>query len=233
MCQPGRPGGRPSGVQVGSPGTRRLPEDEVPRVLLVVLVGVDARARLDALVVQPRELAVLRERRDLEVDRPFVRVGVSARLEVVNHLAHRLEVLGIGRPRRLLDRLQPERRRVVAERLDPAVGVLAQRHARALRLEDRPVVDVREVHDLPDAPALLVLEHATQHVEADEGAEVADVAPGVDRQAARVHPHGAGLGRLEGLFPTGQGVIQAQARMIASRPERGLSAPSETPHSGW
>ena len=88
MCQPGRPGRQP-GLPRRLARLRRLPQHEVARVLLVVLVGVDARAALDAAVIEPRELAVLGKRRDLEVDRPVARVGVAVLLERLDHAGHR------------------------------------------------------------------------------------------------------------------------------------------------
>ena len=110
---------------------------------------------------------------------------------------------------RLLDLLEPERARVLAERGDELVGVLAQRHARLLRPGDGPVVDVGEVHHLPDAVPALVLQRAAQHVEADEGPEVPDVAAVVDREAAGVHADRVVAKRREVLFPTRQGVVEA------------------------
>src|SRR5579871_3273995 len=53
---------------------RSLPEYEVAGVFLVVLVRINARAALDPRVIKVREPAVLRERRDLEIDRPLARV---------------------------------------------------------------------------------------------------------------------------------------------------------------
>ena len=55
---------------------------------------------------------------------------------------------------------------------------------------NRLVVDVGEVHHLAHCAAADVLQRAAQHVEADEGPEVADVAAGVHRETARVHAHG-------------------------------------------
>src|SRR5688572_32497387 len=46
--------GTDAGIPGGLAGPRRLPEDEVACVLLVVLVGVDPRAALDAAVIEAR-----------------------------------------------------------------------------------------------------------------------------------------------------------------------------------
>ena len=168
----------------------RLPQHEVARALLVVLVGIDARAGLDAFVIEPRQLAVRRQRRDLEVDRSVARVGMAALAERVDHVGHRLQVRIVGRARRVFDRLDAERGGVLAKRLDVLIGVFAQRQARLRRADDGLVVHVGEVHDVVHLVAADVLQRAPQHVHADERAEVADVAARVDRQPARVHAHG-------------------------------------------
>ena len=100
-------------------------------------------------MIEVRELAVVRKRGDLEVDRSVAGVGVAVSLERLDRVAHRREVLGVGRPGVLLDRLETERRRVLAERLDEAPRVFAERHARFLGFDNRAVVDVGEVHHLP------------------------------------------------------------------------------------
>ena len=141
-------------------------------------------------MIEPRQLAVGRQRRDLEIDRAVGRVGVPPLAERVDHVGHRLQVLVVGGARRVLDRLDAERQRVLAKRLDVLVGVLAQRQARLRGAGDRLVVHVGEVHDVVHLVAGHVLQRAAQHVHAHEGAEVADVAAGVDGQAARVHAHG-------------------------------------------
>ena len=96
----------------------------------------------------------------------------------------------------------------------------AQVHAGLLRAGDRPVVDVGEVHHLPHLVAEQVPQRAAQHVEADERAEVADVAARVDGEAAGVHPDGvAGAGR-EGLFAARQGVVEAHRSWMHGRSAR-------------
>ena len=59
------------------------------------------------------------------------------------------------------------------------------------------VADVGDVHDLRDLVAAQ-LEPAPQDVGEQEGAEVADVRPAVDRRAAVVHAHPGRRDRLEG-----------------------------------
>ena len=197
------------GVPGGLAFLRRFPEHEVARVFLLVLVGVDARAALDAGVIEVRELAVGGERGDLEVDGPVAPVGVAVLFERLDRRGHGLDVVAVGRARRLFHRLEAERRRVLVEDRDVAVRVLAQRHAGLLRLEDGAVVHVGEVHDLADGESGLVLQRAAKDVNRDEGAEVADVPARVGGQAARVHPHEIVAGRDELLFTAGQRVVQA------------------------
>ena len=99
---------------------------------------------------------------------------------------------------------------VLAKRRDPLLGVVAQRHAGLLRTGDRLVVDVGVVDDLAHLVAAEVLQRAPQHVDADEGAEVADVRARVDRRAAGVHADGVVARRGERLFLSGQGVVETK-----------------------
>ena len=205
------------GIPGRLPFLGRLPDDEVARVLLVVLVAVDASAALDALVIETRQLAVLGKGRNLEVDGPVAAIGVSALFERPDRLPHRLDVLGIGGARALFDDLEAERRRILAVRLDVAVGVFAQRHAGFLRLEDRAVVDVGEVHDVPDVEAGLILQRAAEHVDGDKRPEVADVPAGVGRQPAGVHPHEVVAQRCERFLATSQRVEQTHGSGVAKK----------------
>ena len=186
----------------------RFPQHEIAGVFLVVLVRIDACATLDAGMVEMRELAVVRKRRDLEVDRAVAPVGMSVLLERLDRVGHRGEILGISGARILFHRLEPECRRVLPEEIDVAIGVFAQRHACLLGLEDRPIVNVGEVHHLAYGIARLVCERAAEDVERDEGSEVADVPARVHRQAARVHPHGIVVCGREVLLAAGQRVVQ-------------------------
>ena len=147
-------------------------------------------------MVEPGQLAVVERRGDAEVDRAVAAVGVAVLLERGDHVAHRAQVRLVGGARAILDLLEPKRRRILVEGLDPGVGVSAQRDAGLLRLEDRPVVDVGEVHHAVHREPGEVAQGAAQHVDGGEGAEVADVAAGVDRQAAGTSgPRRRGTGR--------------------------------------
>ena len=202
MCQPGRPGGSPDS-HCGSPGPRALPQHEVARVFLLVLVGIDAGAALDAAVIETRELAVLGEGRNLEVDRAIALVGMAVLLERLDHPGHRRNV--IGGARRELHRLEAQRGGVLLERLDELLRVFAQRLARLHRLDDRPIVHVGVIADLLHRVAL-GLERAAEDVQRDERPEISDVPPRVHGEAARVHPDGLALRRDERFFPPGEGI---------------------------
>ena len=129
----------------------RLPQDEVARRVLGVLVAVDAGAILHAGVIEPRELAVVGQRGDPEVHRAVAAVGVTARFERLDGRHHRPQVLLVGRARRLLRRLDAEGLSVFPKRRDVAVGVLAQRYVGLAGAGNRLVVHVREVDDLAHA----------------------------------------------------------------------------------
>ena len=77
-------------------GLRRLPQHEVAGIVFGVLVDVDARAGMEAVVVEPRQPPVGRQRGDLEVDRPVAPVGVAVALEREDHLAHGVDVVLVG-----------------------------------------------------------------------------------------------------------------------------------------
>ncbi len=97
---------------------------------------------------------------------------------------------------------------------DVAIGVLAQAEAFAFGAGNGLVVHVGEVHDVAHLPAADVLQGATEHVDADEGAEVADVPAGVDGEAAGVHPDGVVAQGLEGLLLPRQRVVKAHRQAL-------------------
>ena len=91
---------------------------------------------------------------------------MPARFERADHIGHRAQVLLVGGARVLFDLFQTERGRVLAEGgMNPALGVLAQRHAGLLRFDDGLIVDVGEVDDVAHVVAELVLQDATQDVD--------------------------------------------------------------------
>jgi len=189
---------------------RGLPDDEVARILLGVFVDVDTRARLHPLVVEPRQFAVVVERADLEVDGSVAAIRVAVLLEREHHVAHRPHVQVVGRPRRFFGCFDAERGGILAEGANPLFGVLAQRHLRRLRARDRLVVDVGVVDHLSNVMPGVVPQRAAEHVEADERPEIADVATGVDGEAAGVHPDGVVAQRSKRLFLACQRVVETK-----------------------
>jgi hypothetical protein len=160
-------------------------------------------------MIEMRELAVIGPRGNPEVDGAVAAVGVPVAIERGDELAHRGDVRLVGGARRLLDRFQPEHTRVFAERGDVLLGVAAQIHGSLLRAVDRAVVDVGVVDHLPDLVAEQMPQGSAQHIHADEGAKVADMAARVDGQAAGVDAHGVVAQRRKDLLSPAQRVEQA------------------------
>ena len=75
---------------------------------------------------------------------------------------------------------------VFEKRVGVLLGVFLHGDAVAGGVADDLVLDVGDVHDVLELVAAL-LEEAAQHVNRDEGAEVADVSVVVNRWAASVH----------------------------------------------
>ena len=138
--------------------------------------------------------------RHAEVRRSVRLIRVAAIAERVDHPGHRAEVLVVGRARTGFDLLETERPGVLDERVDPLLGVLAQRYAGLFGRGDRAVIHIGEIAHLPHLVALEMAQRTPEHVQADEGPEIADVPAGVDRQPARVHPHGPSVGGNELFF---------------------------------
>ena len=149
MCHPGRPAPerrRPRRLA----RLRRLPEHEVLDVLLLVLVVGDALAAARLRQVDLRELPVVRERRDPELDRAvgLVRVPALARASRSSRSSR-----GCARSRAgtRSARSTPSVAMSPEERLDVLLRELVERQAGLRRAADRLVVHVGQVHDLRDA----------------------------------------------------------------------------------
>ena len=65
-------------------GLARLPEDEVARVLLRILVDVDSRSRLDPAQIQMAEDAVPGKACNPKVGRAVADIGVALRVQLLN-----------------------------------------------------------------------------------------------------------------------------------------------------
>ena len=136
---------------------------------------------------------------------------MSPLLELPHQLDHGFDVLGVGRAGVMLGPLDVQRGAVLEKVVDELLGVLAKVHSRRPGAVDGLVVDVGEVRHLGDAVAL-VLQVAAEDVLRDEGAEVSDVAPVVDREPAGVHAHVVVFERLEGLELSAEGVGEPEFR---------------------
>ena len=193
----------------------RLPEHEVADVFLLVAVAVDARARLHAVVVEPREAAVGRQRRDPEIDGSIAAIRQPVSIQRGDHVGHRFA----DWPRRSRaasppPASNPSAARILVKRRDELVGVRPERHARFLGARNRPVVHVGEVDHLTHLIAEQMPKRSSQHVHADERTEIADVPACVHRQPAGVDPHRAcGAGR-EGLLGSRHGVVKTHQVLI-------------------
>ncbi len=185
---------------VGSPGLAGLPQHEIARVLLGVTVGVDPRAGLHPLVVEVRELAVVGQGRDAEVDR----ARQSGRCGRAPRVAGSCSPSRACWPRRSRGD-SPRRARAPARRRPRGTPRCNGRCTRAAERRPRDAAIVLSSTSVKFvtcriAEALHVPQGAAQHVEAHEGPEVADVPARVDRQAAVVHAHGRAVGGRELFF---------------------------------
>src|SRR5690606_27058959 len=109
----------------------------------------------------------------------------------------------LGRPRLVIGTQNPQAIVVLVHRTYEAIG--ERLHALAVLggARDDLVVDVGDVADEDDLVAAIT-EIAAHDVERHLRARVPDVAEVVDRIAAHVHAHGAGLERFELLLAAGQ-----------------------------
>jgi hypothetical protein len=191
----------------------RLPEREVLRRLLE-LRRVVALALLHVLERAVRELAVVRERSDAEIDVAARLVGVPAlheRLDEGDDLVDRLAGLGLG-----VGAAEPERLGVVDVGGRHLPGELIARHAPLAGGVVDLVVHVGDVGHEGGLVAL-VLEEALEQGEHHVGAGVPNVDAPVDGRAAGVDPHPGWVARLERAQLSAQRVVDAN---LAHRRER-------------
>ena len=110
----------------------------------------------------------------------------------------------------MLGFLEPQRLPVLQEHLDDGVGDLGQGHAPGGGGRDRPVVDIRQVHDLADLVSLEP-EVAAEQILPRKGAEVPYMRAVVDRGPAGVHSHPVRFDGFERAQPPREGVVEAEA----------------------
>ena len=102
--------------------------------------------------------------------------------------------------------IQAERSHVVQKSLGELRGVVGDGHALLHGIADDLVVDVGDIHDVLQLVSALQQE-AAQHIDRDEGAEVADMAVVVNREPAGIHADEVVL-RGEFLDFAGERVIE-------------------------
>ena len=97
---------------------------------------------------------------------------------------------------------------VFEEGLLEAGGVFADGHPGGGGVADDLVVDVGDVHDVAGGDALEP-EEAAEHVDLEEGPEVADVAVVVDGGSAGVHAEGLAVGGCEVFDAAGESIEES------------------------
>ena len=203
---------------------RRLPQREVPRVSLA-RIDLAARPRQKLISRVPRQPAVSRKARDVEVDSAADLIRVAALDELRDDLDHLRDVR--GGPRILARGPGVDHARVVHERLGVVVGDLLRRLLLEARRDEHlvlPAVEavVGEVADVSDVHHLVrvvaeVLEGSREHIGEHVRAQVADVREAIHGRAAGVDAHAAGFERTQLLLAPGHRVVEADAGTRAAR----------------
>ena len=109
-------------------GFRRLPQREIARVVLFVLIHVHARAGLHPGHIDLGKSSVRRKFRDAEIDRAFALVRETLFLQLLDQRDHVFDV--IGRADQLFGHLDMQRVNILEKRLNVFVGVLADADSR-------------------------------------------------------------------------------------------------------
>src|ERR1017187_2846142 len=204
----------------------RFPQSKVARRILLVLVHIDARAVFDAIEVLLRQLPVVGVLRNAEVPAPILGlIREVLRRQPLDQRHHLRDVFGGAR--QVLRPLDCQRVHILEERLLEARGVLADRLARRERVADNLVFHVGHVHHVLDRDALLA-EKSPQHVDMQEGAEVADVTVVVNRRPARIHAQRRRAHRLQPLQLPAHCVEEFQRRHSTHRRNQRVSAVQST-----
>ena len=130
----------------------RLPQGEVLRVFLGVIILEHARPSPYLASVETRELSVILELVDREIDAPVVgKVGELALDESLNDRNHLRNV--VRRLRVELGILNPQEAAIIVKDFRDRRGDFSDRDTALARRLDDLVVDVGEVHYLKDFPA--------------------------------------------------------------------------------
>ena len=195
MCQPGRP--LPHGEShAGSPGFAAFQSAKSIGLRFASSTSTRAAGRLPQLLDRAvRELAVAVEALDVEVDALILdHVRVPARDELRHEVDHAVDVLGGVRP--VIGSLHVEAVHEIEVDGFELRGELGLGDPLLRGAGDDLVLDVGHVAHEGDVEAR-PLEVATDDVEHDRGACVADVRLVVDRRPAHVERHLARLARDE------------------------------------
>ena len=190
-----------------------LPEHEVARIVLAVLVGVHARADENAPRFQPRQLAVRRQTGNPEVGRAVHLISMAGLGDALDEADHLRYVVG-GR-RHELRPFEPQLGAVLEERLHVLRGVFSDRNAGGRGGGNDLVLDVRDVHHVAQPPTA-VADVPPQDVLEGKRPEVADVDVVVDRGPARVHADGGAIRRRECLLGAGQAVVELEGHGLSA-----------------
>ncbi len=185
-----------------------LPQREVARVLLVVLVVRNACAHLERRGIDALQPSVLGKAGDGEIHSSVVRrIGVPTIDQPLYEIDHRANV--VGRPRVALCGADAERARVCEKGLAKRRGLLGDGYSGLDRGLDDLVVNVREVHDEAHFVATPI-QVPVHEVEEQKRPEIADVRVVVDRGAATVDTYDTRFERLEGLERSRGGVVDLE-----------------------
>ena len=206
-------------------GCRRLPQHEVQRVALAVVVGGAAPLGgqgAHGVVVVAAEPAEAGPCGHVEPGGALDGVGVARRDEILDerhHLGHPFGGSWLG-----LGGTGVEVLHVAVEPGHLGRGQLQEVHAELAGLGQDRVVDVGDVAHHPHAVAE-VLEAADQQVVGQVGVGVAEVGAVIGGDPAHVDPHLRGRrGRLEGHHGPPRGVVQAHGSEATAHPEAALAA---------
>ena len=149
---PSAPGRVPGGAACFIFRLGRLPQRKILRVLFRIVVLDHARASPYLASVETRELSVILELVDREIDAPVVgKVGELALDESLNDRDHLRNV--VRRLRVELGVLNPQEEAIIVKDCRDQCSYFSDRDAALARRLDDFVVDVGQVHYLKDFPA--------------------------------------------------------------------------------
>ena len=185
-----------------------LPEREILRILLRVVVLGHARTALEFARVEACEAAVRGKLPDREIHRAVVGLVRDALLLQSAHKRHHLGDV-LRRARVVLGALDAEELAILVEEPDHGFRDLVDGLPLLGRALDDLVVDVGEVHHLLHAPAPET-EDAAKEILEEERAKVAEVRRVVDRGTTRVQADRAAVSRSKVLDGAREGVVETE-----------------------